>query len=222
MCCFLWMCSTARKKYSQLQNRFITFPASQSSVGFVSSSPDCLFSSGLQHEKHTHSHRLSFRETLEMFFFFSPSFQRHWYRLSAGLTASISRRYGRNNKANPNCGAQISLIPGWHSAKSLQSYMRNTIPRANLTKKVQQGYFIRNAGPLHHGRAFFFSFLLSFLSSRLRFIKLTVTQCALSLGAIPIYSPHHHCRPRRPQTLSAASHQPSAHYPSHRRMLGQY
>lgn len=89
-------------------------------------------------------------------------------------------------------------------------------------KRCSRDISSENAGLLHHGRAFFFSFLLSFLSSRLWFIKLTVTQCALSLGAIPIYSPHHHCRPRRPQTLSAASHQPSPHYPSHRRMLGQY
>lgn len=62
------------EKVLAASNRFITFPASQSSVGFVSSSSDCLFSSGLQHEKHTHSHRLSFRETLEMFFFFFPLF----------------------------------------------------------------------------------------------------------------------------------------------------
>lgn len=207
-CCWEWL--WVLQSHSRSKDVWGLFTVSQSSVGFVSSSSDCLFVFFWAPARTTHPLRSSLLQR-DLGIFFPSSFQRHSYRLSASLTASISRRYGRNNKANPNCGAQISLIPGWHSAKIPPELHGNTILRANLTKKVQQRYFIQNAGLLHHA-----SFpLLSFLSSRLWFIKLTVTQCALSSATIPIYSPRHH-------TLSATSHQPSAHYPSHRQMLGQY
>lgn len=223
MCCFLWMCSTARKKYSQLQNRFITFPASQSSVGFVSSSPDCLFSSGRQHEKHTHSHRLSFRETLEMFFFFFPPLSKGtdtdyllvWQLQLAAAMDGIIRQIPTVERRSVSSPGDIQQNPSRATWETL-------FPGLIWLKRCSRDISSETQGRFIMAALFFFSFLLSFLSSRLRFIKLTVTQCALSLGAIPIYSPHHHCRPRRPQTLSAASHQPSAHYPSHRRMLGQY
>lgn len=45
----------------------------------------------------------------------------------------------------PTVERKISLTPPtpppprWHSTKSLQSYMRNTILRTNLSKKVQEG-----------------------------------------------------------------------------------
>lgn len=190
---------------------FITFSVSQTSVGFgpFSLHPECLFVFFPGSGTHTHnSDHVSLREALE-------NFLRALIQIMCSLTASISRLYRWNNKANPNRRAEISPLlpshPRWLSAKSLQSYMWNTSLRANLTKRCKNILSKRaskgRAAPFWPQKplSFFFfslSLLLAVIYRTLSYTMYTKPGPASNLWAFVLK----HCQP--------PSHQPSAHYPA--------
>lgn len=156
----------------------------------------CLFFLALA-RIHTNSDHVSPGEALE-------NFLRALIQIMCSLTASISRLYRWNNKANPNRRAEISPLlpshPRWHSAKSLQSYMWNTTLRANLTKRCKNIL----SKSISKGRAapfwpqmplsFFFSLslLLAVIYRTLRYTMYTKPGPASNLWAFVLK----HCQPR--------------------------